>query len=103
MGIGNRDWRGFCGKDNIKINNMIETIVIANEIQAVEAGRMLGKVEFSLSDNQMSILHTYAYESGRGIGSLLLKTAMEWAEMNHYTVIPICSFAKSYLDKQAEK
>ena len=79
---------------------MIETIIIGNEIQALETGKMVGKIEFALLDDQMSILHTYAYESGRGIGSLLLKTAVDWAEINHYTLIPICSFAKSYLDKQ---
>ena len=82
---------------------MIERIIIGNEIQALEAGKMVGKIEFSLSDNQMAILHTYAYESGRGIGSLLLKTAVEWAEMNHYTLVPICSFAKNYLDKQRNR
>jgi predicted GNAT family acetyltransferase len=44
------------------------------------------------------ILHTYAYESGRGIGSLLMKEAVRWAKNNHYPINPICSFAKKYLE-----
>jgi predicted GNAT family acetyltransferase len=45
----------------------------------------------------MSILHTYAYESGRGIGTLLMQNAVEWAKEHDYTIIPVCSFAQKYL------
>ena len=52
---------------------MIKTIITSNEIHAVEDDKLVGKIEFSLSNNDMTILYTYAYESGRGIGSLLMK------------------------------
>ena len=78
---------------------MIEMIISENEILAMEDGKSLGKIEFTLSDNNMTILHTYAYETGRGIGMLLMRNAVEWAKKYDYTIIPVCSFAQKYLSK----
>ena len=78
---------------------MIQISVTNTEILAVENGKVLGKIEFTLSDNEMSILHTYAYESGRGIGTLLMQNAVEWAKEHNYVIIPVCSFAQKYLSK----
>ena len=58
---------------------MIQITFTDTEILATEDGKLVGKIEFALVGNELSILHTYAYESGRGIGSLLMKNAMEWA------------------------
>ena len=69
-------------------------------ILAMEEGKTVGKIEFSLADREMSILHTYAYESGRGIGSLLMRAAVEWAGEHKYTLVPICTFAQKYLEKK---
>ena len=77
---------------------MIKMTVTDNEILATDEGKLLGKIEFTLSDNQMSILHTFAYESGRGVGTLLMQHAVEWAKEQNYTIIPVCSFAQKYLD-----
>jgi predicted GNAT family acetyltransferase len=76
---------------------MIEMTISKTEILAMENDKLLGKIEFTLSDNKMSILHTYAYESGRGIGTLLMQNAVEWAKEHDYTIIPVCSFAQKYL------
>ena len=78
---------------------MIQMFVLITEILAMENGKLLGKIEFALTDNEMSILHTYAYESGRGIGSLLMQKTVEWAKEHNYTIIPICIFAQKYLSK----
>lgn len=78
---------------------MIEMTISETELLAMENGKSLGKIEFTLSDNNMTILHTYAYESGRGIGTLLMRNAVEWAKKYDYTIIPICSFAQKYLSK----
>jgi len=81
------------------IMDMFQITVTNSEILAMEDGKLLGKIEFTLSDNNMTILHTYAYESGRGIGTLLMKNAVEWAKKYDYTIIPVCSFAQKYLKK----
>ena len=78
---------------------MIEMTISETEILAMENGKSLGKIEFTLSDNNMTILHTYAYESGRGIGTLLMQNAVELAKKYDYTIIPVCSFAQKYLSK----
>ena len=78
---------------------MIEMTILETEVLAIENGKLLGKIEFTLSDNNMTVLHTYAYESGRGIGTLLMQTAVEWAKEHDYTIIPVCSFAQKYLSK----
>lgn len=79
---------------------MIQISVTNTEVLAVENGKVLGKIEFTLSDNNMTILHTYAYESGRGIGTLLIQNAVEWAMEHDYRIIPVCSFAQKYLSKR---
>ena len=78
---------------------MFQITVTNSEILAMEDGKLLGKIEFKLSDNNMTILHTYAYESGRGIGTQLMEHAVKWAKENSYTIIPVCSFAQKYLKK----
>ena len=78
---------------------MIQKTVTETEVLAIENGKLLGKIEFVLSDKKMTILHTYAYESGRGIGTMLMQTAVEWAKEHSYTIIPVCSFAQKYLSR----
>ena len=78
---------------------MIQMTVTSTEILAMENGKLLGKIEFTLVGNKMTILHTYAYESGRGIGTMLMQNAVAWAKEHGYTIIPVCSFAQKYLSK----
>lgn len=78
---------------------MIQITFTDTEILATEDGKLVGKIEFALVGNELSILHTYAYESGRGIGSLLMKHAMEWAKTQQYVILPICPFAQKYIEK----
>ena len=82
---------------------MIEMTISEPEILAIENGKLLGKIEFTLSDNNMTVLHTYAYESGRGIGTMLMQNAVKWAKKHSYTIIPVCSFAQKYLSKDVNK
>lgn len=95
-------WRSFCrvfARDTKLLIAMIHITIIETEILATENGKLLGKIEFTLVGNKLTILHTYAYESGRGIGTLLMEHAVKWANENNYTIIPVCSFAQKYLKK----
>lgn len=83
-----------------KTLSTMQTQIQGNEILAFEDGRIVGKIEFSLQDSMLSILHTYAYESGKGIGAILMQAALAFAEERHYTVLPVCSFAQEYMRKK---
>ncbi len=76
---------------------MIKTVFKNAEVQALEDDQLLGKLQYSLSGNELSILHTYAYEKGRGVGTLLMNAITQWAKAHRYTIIPFCSFAQKYL------
>jgi predicted GNAT family acetyltransferase len=79
---------------------MMQVAFTDTELLITEEGKLLGKIEFSLSNNTMTILHTYAYESGRGIGTILMQNAVSWAKERHYTIVPVCSFAQKYLKRK---
>ena len=82
---------------------MIQITFTDTEILATEDGKLVGKIEFALAGNELSILHTYAYESGRGIGTILMQNAVSWAKERHYTIVPVCSFAQKYLKRDERK
>lgn len=78
----------------------MKTTIQDNEILVYDGDKIVGRLEFSLQDGVLSILHTYAYESGKGIGSILMQAALAFAEEHHYTVLPVCSFAQEYMRKK---
>ena len=82
---------------------MITTYVENSQVLAREADTLVGKLEFDQTDAEMVILHTYAYQSGRGIGSLLMEAALAYAEQQHLTIRPVCSFAAKYMETQTKK
>ena len=82
---------------------MITTYVENSQVLAREADTLVGKLEFDQTDAEMVILHTYAYQSGRGIGSLLMEAALAYAEQQHLAILPVCSFAAKYMETQTKK
>ena len=82
---------------------MITTYIENSQVLAREADTLVGKLEFEQTDTEMVILHTYAYQSGRGIGSLLMETALQYAEQQHLAIRPICSFAAKYMENKIKK
>ena len=82
---------------------MITTYVENSQVLAREAETLVGKLEFEQTDTEMVILHTYAYQSGRGIGSLLMEAALAYAEQQHLTIRPVCSFAATYMETKPNK
>ena len=79
---------------------MISTTIENNTILATEDGEVVGKIEFERSGSEMTILHTYAYLRGRGIGSLLMDAAVQYAAEQELTINPVCWFAAEYLQRQ---
>ena len=75
-------------------------ITTSTEIQAWEGEELVGKIVFELNGMQLSILHTYAYQSGRGIGTQLMQEVVRWANLHGYSILPICSFAVKYMEHQ---
>ena len=82
---------------------MITTYVENSQVLAREADTLVGKLEFEQTYTEMVILHTYAYQSARGIGSLLMEAALAYAEQQHLTIRPVCSFAAKYMETQTKK
>ena len=75
----------------------MKTSINTTDILAIENGKTIGRLEFAIQGNQMTIIHTITYEKGLGIGTELMKTAVQFANEHHYTINPVCSFAKKYL------
>ena len=78
---------------------MIRVEVYSSEILALEDNQVVGRLEYAIDGHRLSVLHTYAYISGRQIGSLLMQSIVHLAEEKGYDLVPVCSFAHKYLDK----
>lgn len=55
-------------------------------------------------ENTLILIHTGvppAWE-GRGIGSRLVKAALEYAREHNYRIVPLCSFVAAYLRRHPE-
>jgi len=82
---------------------MISTTIENDTILATEDGKVVGKIEFERSGSEMTILHTYAYLEGRGIGSLLMAAAVQYADEQQLCINPVCWFAAKYLERQKNR
>lgn len=82
---------------------MVRIVFQDKEILAIENENVVGKLEYALLGEEMHILHTYAYVSGQGIGSQLMRAATQWAAAHNVTIVPICSFAQKYLSAKSSK
>ena len=65
----------------------------------------LALVEYQILDRElMNIYHTEVPGpiEGQGVGSALMKEALEYARQNNYRVLPTCPFAQTYLRKHPD-
>ena len=77
-----------------------------------ESGRRFTLVEdgttaelnYRMADREMIITHIGVPRplEGRGIGSALAKAGLEYAREAGLTVVPVCSFARAYMDRNPE-
>ena len=64
----------------------------------------IAKSEYALEDGVMTFIHTEVPEAlaGRGIGSRLIRGALDQARGRGLKVIAQCPFVKGYIEKHAE-
>ena len=60
---------------------------------------LMAFVEYDLEDGVMDIFHTLVPipMEGMGVGSALMKYALDYARDHNYSVIPNCAFAQAFL------
>lgn len=72
---------------------------------AQENGKDVGELTFKLMQAEvMMIAHTLVFEGneGKGIGKLLVQKAIEYAQEQHLKILPLCSFARAYIERKPE-
>jgi predicted GNAT family acetyltransferase len=68
----------------------------------VELEGQTGLLEYELDNKVMSITHTRVPRpiGGRGVAAELMRSALDLAAANQWTVKPVCSYAVAYMNKQ---
>lgn len=62
------------------------------------------RIEYALRNSTISILHTWVPQpiGGRGIAAALTVYALEYAKQNNLSVLPVCSYTKTYITRHKE-
>ena len=70
----------------------------------VVSGSQTSKLDYRMGRNTIALVHTEVPEelSGQGIGSSLVKTALQHARDNDLKVLPYCPFVAAYLERHPE-
>lgn len=65
---------------------------------------LVGRIDYTLDGNQMSLVHTVVPPEygGKGIASSLTKFALEQAQATGLVVVPVCPFVVEYLARHPE-
>ncbi len=70
-------------------------------IKALDGETQAGELTYSWSGSKLIIIdHTEVYASyaGKGIGSKMVKAAMEFARDNDVRILPLCPFARKVME-----
>lgn len=74
------------------------------ELQLYIGNDKAGKMNFSISDNKLTVYHTEVddkYE-GRGFGKMLLKQLVDYAQKNNLKIIPVCPYVYAQFKRHPE-
>ena len=65
----------------------------------VALGDQFAVVDYDLRGDVLTIHHTGVPSDfeNRGIAALMTKAALDWAKIEGYKVIPICSYTRAYM------
>jgi predicted GNAT family acetyltransferase len=63
-----------------------------------------GVLEYRLDGDRLVLVHTEVPDEleGRGVGSGLVRAAVDRAEAEGLTIVPVCPFARSWLENHPE-
>ncbi len=70
-------------------------------IDKVSAGTM----QFNLRNNKVIVItHTIVEPDfgGQGVGKALVKAGVAYAQAQGYKILPLCSFARAYIERNAD-
>jgi predicted GNAT family acetyltransferase len=73
--------------------------------KAVEDDKQAGKMIYTWAGQSKFIIdHTEVHPDfkGEGVGKKMVKAAVDFAKENKLKIIPLCSFAKSVIEKKPE-
>ena len=70
----------------------------------INADNALAVLEYGLEGSTLTLVHTGVPTAleGQGIGSKLAKAALEFAREKDLTVVPLCPFVRSYIERHKE-
>ncbi len=69
-----------------------------SRFEAVEGDEVVGWLIYRPEkDDEMALLHTIVPESGRGIGSALVREVLERLRARGQSVLPVCPFVRAYI------
>ena len=76
-----------------------------NRFEIYSDGELAGFAEFKVSNQMISYTHTEIDPrfGGQGLGSQLIKEALDEALEQNLEVAPYCSFVSAYIKKNSEK
>ena len=76
-----------------------------NRFEIYSNGELAGFAEFKVSNQMISYTHTDIDPrfGGKGLGSQLIKEALDEALEQNLEVAPYCSFVSTYIKKNSEK
>ena len=82
-------------------------ITDASERERYEAhldGELAGVLEYKVTRGRIALIHTEVLpvHEGRGVGSALVRFALEDARRRELRVIPTCPYVQSYLKRHPE-
>ena len=86
---------------------MSEPEVVRNDAAKryeIDVDGVVAELQFHLADGRLDLLHTEVPDvfEGRGFGSRLVKAALDHAQRDDLTVVPYCSFVRSWLERHPD-
>lgn len=82
----------------------METIIKEDKIELIQEDKVVGKIEFVKDNNELTITHTIVNPlfRGQGIAKILMEKVIELSKEKGLKIIPVCSYAVSYFEKNKE-